>query len=191
MNSYRVDRSACPNLVHAPLQRSACAAAPDKTSPAHSEDITYWREGVVLASLLAGFAGLGSAAQAREPTGAVVIPLVASSFNAGRVGHAAILPQGNATRIVLWFSGVPNAMTLPVHVYTYVYEGTCNTLPAKPVISLNDRALGTAPSGSRGPSLSRVAALPMEELLNGRFALALRSAPFDGDQLLYCGELRS
>jgi hypothetical protein len=30
----------------------------------------------------------------------------------------------------------------------------------------------------------------MNELLSGRFSIALRSAPADGNQVIYCGEVR-
>jgi hypothetical protein len=119
-----------------------------------------------------------------------VVPLQASSYNKGQVGKATLLPQGSATRIVLWFSSVPNHLTLPVHVYTYVYEGGCSALPASAAMTLNDRVLVTSPSGIEGPKLVHTAPVPIDQLLTGRFSLALRSAPADGDQVLYCGELR-
>jgi hypothetical protein len=30
----------------------------------------------------------------------------------------------------------------------------------------------------------------MDELLSGRFSIALRTSPADGDWVIYCGELR-
>jgi hypothetical protein len=133
--------------------------------------------------------GLVCVAHARD-TGAVVVPLKASSYNAGHVGQATLLPEGGATRIVLWFSGVPWDTTLPVHVYTYLYEGSCSALPERPAMSLNDRVRWWGVTGRRGPSLGQTARMPMDELLSGRYALALRSAPADGNELIYCGDLR-
>ena len=175
MNMCRIHRRACHHRVGAPPRHAARRAG---------------RRGIVLAGLLVGCAGLGAATQAAESSGAVVIPLAASSLNAGRVAQATMLPQGSTTRIVLWVSGVPNGTTLPPHLYTYIYEGTCETLPAQPAMALNDRVLVTKPFAGRGPTLSHTAALPIDELLSGRYALALRSAPADGDRLLYCGALR-
>ena len=125
-----------------------------------------------------------------------MVKLDATPYNAGEVGQATLLPVNGNTRIVLSFSGVPPETTKPVHVYTYIYEGECDKLPKEPIHSLNDRVLVTTPAGrsgysSRGPfSLSHSAPLPIEELLSGRFALGLRTAPADGDQLIYCSDVR-
>jgi hypothetical protein len=175
MDVCRIHRRACDDRVDAPPRRRACLAG---------------GRGIVLAGVVMGCAGVGTAAQAAESTGAVVVPLAASAYNAGRVAQATLLPQGSATRIVLWVSGVPGGTTLPPHLYTYIYEGTCDMLPAKPAMSLNDRVLVTRPFAGRGPTLSHTAALSVDELLSGRYALALRSAPADGDRVLYCGALR-
>jgi hypothetical protein len=130
-------------------------------------------------------------------TGAVLVPLAASRYNAGQIGSATLLPQDGSTRVLLQFSGVPNFSTSPVHVLTYLYEGSCGQLPDRPAYSLNDQVLvrrdtGGLAVGPRGSMrLSHQAPLPIDELASGRFALALRSAPADGNQLLYCGDLRT
>ena len=97
--------------------------------------------------------------------------------------------------IRLNFSGVPPYASLPVHVYTYIYEAACANLPDKPAWSLNDRVLAEGFSGQRsysrrGPfTLSHIAPVPVDQLLSGRYALALRTAPADGDQVIYCADL--
>jgi hypothetical protein len=145
---------------------------------------------------LAGCAGPNLHGSAGQPAGPVVVKLNATSYNAGEIGQATLHPLNGNTHITLNFSGVPPNTTMPVHVYTYIYEGKCDGLPKEPVYSLNDRVLVTTPGArsghsSRGPfSLSHSAPLSIEELMSGRFALGLRTAPADGDQLIYCSDVR-
>lgn len=145
---------------------------------------------------LFGWAGPGLPTGAAHAAALVVFKLSATSYAAGEVGQATLIPESGSTRIALNFSGVPRNTTQPVHVYTYIYEGRCGGLSAKPAYSLNDRVLVSTPSGRigygpRGPfSLTHSVPLSIDELLNGRFALGLRTSPADGDHLIYCGELR-
>ena len=70
-------------------------------------------------------------------------------------------------------------------------------LPAKPAYSLNDRVLASTPSGrtgygARGPfRLSHTLAVGIDDVLSGRYALGLRTAPADGDHLIYCADLQA
>ena len=126
----------------------------------------------------------------------LVVPLAATQYNAGSVGHATLLPDAAGTRIELFFTAAGPYPTLPVHVYTYLYEGTCEALPPVPAFSLNRDVLvrnerGDIARGRRGAfNLSHSVPLPLSELAGGRYALALRSAPADGGAMLYCGDLR-
>ena len=151
---------------------------------------------VVVAGLVDGCAGPnlpGSDMQSAKP---VVIRLNATTVNAGEIGRASLVEEDGTTRISLNFSGVPVGTVLPVHVYTYVYEGACDKLPEEPAYSLNDHVLVTDSTGRLARSrrgaftLSHSAPVAAGDLLSGRFALALRTAPADGDRLIYCGDLR-
>ena len=141
-------------------------------------------------------AGQGLPAGVAHAADLVVFKLTATSHVAGDVGQATLIPENGSTRIALNFSGVPRNTTQPVHVYTYIYEGRCGELLAKPAYSLNDRVLVSTPSGrggygARGPfRLLHSLPVGIDELLSGRFALGLRTAPADGDYLIYCAELR-
>jgi hypothetical protein len=140
--------------------------------------------------VMSGCAGTGSTSSAAA--NAVVIPLQATTINAGNVGQATLLPLDGNTSILLDFSGVPGGTTLPVHVYTYIYEAGCGALPTRPAYSLNDRVLARKDKGGwAGPfNLAQTTPLPMNELLSGRFSIVLRAAPADGGQVIYCGEMR-
>ena len=147
-------------------------------------------------SVMSGCAGTGSPATQSATPGTVVIPLKATRINAGNVGRATLLPLDGKTSILLDFTGVPEDTSVPVHVYTYIYEAACGALPTRPAYALNERVLASNPAGVRvygvrGPyKLAHTTPLPMNELLSGRFSIALRSAPADGDRVIYCGELR-
>ena len=160
------------------------------------------RTALLLERFAAVFALLGCTGQGL-PTGVahagvpVSFKLTATAYVAGEIGQATLIPENGATRIALNSSGVPRNTTQPVHVYTYLYEGRCSELTTKPAHSLNKRVLVSTPSGRtgdgvRGPfQLSHAVPLRIDELLSGRFALGLRTAPADGDHLIYCGELRT
>jgi hypothetical protein len=147
----------------------------------------------IVQSVTSGCTGIGSPATRSAAADAVVIPLQATRINAGEVGRATLLPLDGKTSILLHFTGVPGGTTFPVHVYTYIYEAACGALPTKPAYALNKRVLVSknAGGGGAGPfNLAHTTPLPMNELLSGRFSIALRSAPQDGDRVIFCGELR-
>ena len=140
--------------------------------------------------IISGCAGTGSPARPSAAADAVVIPLQATTINAGRVGRATLLPLDGRTNIQLYFTGVPGDTTLPLHVYTYIYEAACSALPAKPACALNERVLVSSYwVGGAPESLAHMSPVPMNELLSGRYSIALRSAPEDGGQVIFCGEL--
>jgi hypothetical protein len=156
----------------------------------------YSLPGLAFVVLVAGCAGTNVPQAAETGTEPVMVRLQATTYNAGEIGQASLLPQGGKTLIRLNFSGVPPYASLPVHVYTYIYEAACARLPETPAWSLNDRVLVEGFSGQRsysprGPfTLSHIAPVPVDQLLSGRYALALRTAPADGDQVIYCADLR-
>jgi hypothetical protein len=127
--------------------------------------------------------------------GALTFDLHATSYNAGRIGRATLLPQDNGTRLVLRFSGVPPYVTVPVHVYTYIYAAACGSLPSTPTWSLNDRVLvdGVSGAASLGAptmlTISHTIPASLRDLRSGRYAIALRTAPADGNQMIFCGDI--
>ena len=124
------------------------------------------------------------------------VPLAPGPAAYGGLARATLLPSPTGTRIEVFFTAAGPQPTIPLHVYTYLYEGRCAQLPAASAYDLNDRVLVRTANGDiaqsrRGPfTLSHHVDLPLAALAGGRYALALRAAPADGGELLYCGDLQ-
>ena len=146
-----------------------------------------------LHGFLAAAALLAGCATPPEP--ALVVPLAAAPGNAGAVGRATLTGDASRTRIEVFFTAAGAQPTLPLHVYTYLYEGSCGALPQQAAYSLNRRVLVETPNGNLANSrrgaftLSHELDVPLSQLLGGRYALALRASPQDGGALLYCGDV--
>jgi len=123
----------------------------------------------------------------------VVVTLEPATRNTGQIGRAFLLPEGARTRIQIEVSGVPPLLSSrPVHLYTYVYAGSCDRRSAEPVFALLDRVLAQPLSGAsvRGPfTVSNDAPLPLDRLRAKPFAIVVRTSPADGSVDLYCGNV--
>ena len=84
--------------------------------------------------------------------GTVSVPLVATPRNAGEIGRAFLIPRGTVTDVRVDVSGVPPPVTTrPVHLYTFLYDGACDRLPAKPAHALTERVLAQSARTARTP----------------------------------------
>lgn len=153
-----------------------------------------------LAWLLAGL--VGACAQVPGDRGAerddiLRIPLAATPYNAGRIGSATLISQGEQTRVVLLLSGVPQYTTRPVHIYTYIHEGTCSSLQAAPAYALNDRVLARsvrrplAIAAYRGGpfEVANTAPVSLASLRAQAHAIDVQTAPADGGYRIFCGDI--
>ncbi len=146
---------------------------------------------LAVTSLLAGCATQsGTGSQASNRPRVERVGLSATQVNAGRIGHAFLVPRDQVTDVVVQVSGVPNEVTLPVHLYSYIHQGTCASLGATPVYALNRRVLT---NGDKDGFLTVRNTLPasLDTLRAGAHALVVRSAPADGNMALFCGDLRA
>ena len=92
-----------------------------------------WRRGTALrqaragallaAGLLAGCSGTAEVERDRIAT----VRLAGVAMNSGQIGTATLIPQGDRTVVEIEVSGVPGGVTRPVHLFTYIYEGTCGS----------------------------------------------------------------
>lgn len=130
----------------------------------------------------------------------VSIPLVATRNNAGQVGKATLVPQGDKTVVTVVLSGVPPYTGRPIHFYTYIYDGTCDNRNKTPRYALTDRVLADglmAEQGLRpeplgafhGPvQLSQSIPAVFQTLRATRYAISVRTSPADGDMEIFCGD---
>ena len=129
----------------------------------------------------------------------VSIPLVATKYNAGHVGKATLVPQGDKTAVSVSLSGVPDYTGRPIHFYTYVYDGTCSSRNATPRYTLTDRVLADSlmaqpdirqPIGAfRGPvQLAHIIPVAFQTFLATHYAISVRTSPADGNNEIFCGD---
>lgn len=144
------------------------------------------------------FAGCASTPPANTSGGAgpdrlVNIPLAASRLNAGESAWATLIGRGNQTDASITSSGVPPQVTRPIHLYTYIHDGTCGELSARPAYSLTRVVLANSggAAGRMGPpyTVANTVDVRLAELLAKPHAIVVRSAPADGDLALFCGNI--
>lgn len=119
----------------------------------------------------------------------VQMRLTGTAKNAGRIGQAALSPRGELTDVSIFVSGVPFGVTLPVRMFAYVYPGSCAARGEQPGYALNNTVLTEHRGSADGWRLSRIAQVPLAELRAAPHALVLRTAPADGSQDIFCGEI--
>jgi hypothetical protein len=120
-------------------------------------------------------------------TDSVNIPLVATTLNTGRIGQATLVPAGNKTEVILFFSEVPSTVASPVHLNAYIYPGTCGNLGAKPAYALNERRILDKFTPMQ---MWRSASVPLDVLRSNDNAVVIRTSAEDGVSEIFCGNLR-
>ena len=119
----------------------------------------------------------------------VQMRLTGTAKNAGRIGQATLSPRDELTDVSIFVSGVPFGVTLPVRLFAYVHPGSCAARGAQPSYALNNTVLTEHRGSADGWRLSRIAKVPLAELRATPHALVLRTAPADGGQDIFCGEI--
>jgi hypothetical protein len=137
---------------------------------------------------------LAAGATGAEAADTTFVTLQPTTTNRGQIGRAFLLPEGKGSRIQIEVSGVPAMLsTRPVHLYTYLYAGTCDRRSKEPAFSLLTRVLAQSPSGGtsvRGPfTVSNTAPLPFDRLTAGPYAIVVRTSPADGNLDIFCGNV--
>ncbi|MCY1260202.1 hypothetical protein D3C76_1053380 [compost metagenome] len=141
--------------------------------------------GLALLIASAGLLAYGTA------TGQVIaVPLEAAPAFAGHIGQAILKDRGSETSVNLYYSGAPDNAALPLHLYAYIYPGSCESPGAQPAYELNRIVTTQHDFFGDTTGLSRTAPVSMDELRSGDYSIVLRSSPADGNQDLFCGEIR-
>jgi hypothetical protein len=143
---------------------------------------------LAVASLAVALGGCAGPDAQRAGGSVYTIPLDAGPSNLGEIGQAAFAPQGNGTSVFITLSGVPDTLLRPVHLYTYVYRGSCGKLEGQPAFALNDVVLARPMAGGSF-TLIKLVPMPLDTLRAGTFALSVRSQAPDLDQELFCGTI--
>jgi len=151
---------------------------------------------LTIAGLLAGCAGADPKSADAGAAESISVPLTASRANTGEIGRAMLTPRRDETDVRVEVSGVPDHSARPVHLYTYIYEGSCGALNPTPAYTLNDRVLAEsfsvfAMAASAGPpfKVSNTAPVPLATLQSRPHAIVVRSAPADGNLDIFCGDI--
>jgi len=151
----------------------------------------------VIAALMAGCASVAHDGDRSDAPGGVfaAIVLTAAPYNAGRIGTAYLIPSGDRTVVRIDSSGVPDTVSRPIHLYTFIYEGSCAAPSEKPAFALTDSVLASslanpAGIGAFGGTVTIANAAPISfDALRGRpYAIVVKTSPADGDRDLYCGD---
>jgi len=154
--------------------------------------------GCVLAASLSGCASVDNNATPREvPVREfATVVLIATPYNAGRVGAAYLLPRGDRTIVRIEASGVPSTVARPIHLYTFIFEGSCVVHAGKPAFALTETVLASslanpAEIGAFDGALTIANSAPVSyaTLRAKPHAIVVKSAPSDGDQDLFCGDI--
>jgi hypothetical protein len=151
-----------------------------------------------LGGLAGGCAGVGDGdADAAAKPRNLYIRLAASRINAGEIGSAILVPQGDRTDVTIEVSGVAQGATRPVHLYTFIYAGDCAHLAPTPAYALNDRVLADSPAAANRMTaasppfrVSNSAPASLDTLRRTPHAIQVRTAPADGNMAIFCGEIK-
>lgn len=121
--------------------------------------------------------------------------LIATGMNAGEVGKAILLPQGESTRVTIQATGVGVPVTPPLELYMFIYAGRCGSLGGEPKFTMTRTVRVTAadPSASAttaGPfTLTNTAPATLSELRSSPHALVVRTSPADSNVEAFCANL--
>jgi hypothetical protein len=95
--------------------------------------------------------------------------------------------------INLTITGVPPWVARPIHLFTFVYAGSCAKRDATPAYALNGTVQVNSPNsvGVSGPfTIAKVLPVPMATLRSGGYAIVFRTSPADGNWDIFCGDMK-
>lgn len=119
----------------------------------------------------------------------VNVPLNATRHNAGHIARVSLSAQGETTSMAFFIGGVPQSVTRPVRLYTFVYPGTCDHLGPSPAYAMNQNLITYPVAKQRGWTLARSAPVPLGELRAGTYAIVVRTTPPNGRLDIFCGDI--
>ncbi len=137
--------------------------------------------------VVAGLLG-GCAASSGGNSSLAEVPLVGTQANKGQTGMAVLVDKGDSTDLNFTVSGVPVGASAPLQLLSFVYPGSCASLGAAPAYSLNqDTQVFPGPAGW---GMNKSLPVSLSALRQSPYALVVRSSPADGNQNIFCGDIR-
>jgi hypothetical protein len=104
--------------------------------------------------------------------------------NGGAIARAILTPQAQGSGLNVFVSEAPLGATAPLHLYAFIYDGSCGQPGAQPLHEMN-REVTAEREAVQGWRFRRQVPAPLEAL-HGKLLL-IRSSPADGNQSLFCG----
>ncbi|KJZ39044.1 hypothetical protein [Pseudomonas fluorescens] len=141
------------------------------------------RTPLVASLIIAGLLGCTSSS-----TPSMNLPLAATKKNPGQIANTTLTAVGNQTNLDFYLTGVPTGTTLPLRIYTFVYNGSCQQ-PGSVAYAMNDKVNTESAAGTRGWSFYRSAPITLSDLLSGKYSIVVRTAPEDGNVDIFCGDV--
>lgn len=147
---------------------------------------------VLASALVAGCASPIGGPSAERAAAILDTPLTATAYNAGETGRATLIARSAHTDVLIQVSGVRDSVTRPVHLYSYIYPGSCRQHDARPAYVLTERVLADRPPPfGNGPySVRNEAPVALEQLRSSPHAIVVAASPADGNFELFCGDIR-
>jgi hypothetical protein len=118
----------------------------------------------------------------------VNVTLVATRQNAGQIGNVTLTDWDNKTGLSFFVSGVPTGASLPLRLYSFINNGSCQQ-PGSVAYAMNN-TVNTERQAVRGWSFSRTAPVPLQTLLAGKYSVVVRTAATDGNFDIFCGDIK-
>ena len=141
-----------------------------------------WFAALLTAGLLTGCAGsVGNKSM-------VDITLNPGPINLGQTGMAVFVDKGAQTALDLTLGGVPSGVSTPLQLQVFIYPGTCASLGDHSAYSLNEDT--QAFDGQAGWVMSKVIPVGLGALLASPYSIEIRTSPADGNQEIFCGDIR-
>jgi len=122
--------------------------------------------------------------------------LAATLYNAGRIGRAYLVPNGDRTIVRIEASGVPETVSRPIHLYTFIYDGSCAARSEKAAFALTETVLASSVANPAGIgafggvlTITNVAPISFDALRAKPYAIVVKTSSADGGRDLFCGDL--
>lgn len=125
-----------------------------------------------------------------EPISTVTIPLLATPRNAGQIANTTLVSRDHQTAFNFFIGGIPDGLSLPLRLYSFVNNGSCKQLGTV-AYDLNNLVNTQRSAGAKTWTYSRSAPVKLKELLSGEYAIVVRTAPSDGNFNIFCGDIKA